>query len=488
MTALSEQLTVSAKAVSLVMAGRSLSDVLADGAVVKPLMRPGVQALTFAVLRYWGLAVALRARLADRPPPPAVDALLCTVLALFVSDSGPAAQGTASQGTNYTDFTLVNQAVEAAKANAKTRTSSAFINAILRRFLRERAALTAAAQQEESALWNHPQWWIDQLRQEQPQHWQAILSSHQVQPPLTLRVNVAKTNRTAYAELLAEQGIAAELVPAMALEAKRVEASGREVLQANQYAACGLMIRSAVPVMQLPRFKEGFVSVQDAAAQGAAKQLLSDSFLAALVARAQAGEKIRILDACAAPGGKTTHLIELLTQAFQAAGLPVTKADGVAFEAMPFAVLALEQDAKRAKRIHDNLARLGQRATVKIADAGLLDEWWTGEPLDAILLDAPCTASGIVRRHPDVRWLRRPTDAVELSSQQLRLLRALWPTLAVGGRLLYATCSVWHAEGAGVIRQFTALQPQAKWLDSQGLWLPSADNDGFYDALLEKQS
>jgi 16S rRNA (cytosine967-C5)-methyltransferase len=177
----------------------------------------------------------------------------------------------------------------------------------------------------------------------------------------------------------------------------------------------------------------------------------------------------------------------------------------VAFEAMPFHVLALEMDAVRAKRIHENLARLKLRATVKVADAGKLVSWWDGESFDAVLLDAPCTASGIVRRHPDVRWLRRAGDAAAMAEVQLALLGKLWPTVALGGRLLYATCSVFEAEGADVVRRFVdqtqALQGAKgvlgakqgatlagglKWLDSQGLWLPCAQHDGFYDALFEK--
>jgi 16S rRNA (cytosine967-C5)-methyltransferase len=239
-------------------------------------------------------------------------------------------------------------------------------------------------------------------------------------------------------------------------------------------------------VPALPRYTEGGFSVQDSAAQGAASQLLSADFLAKLVKKAQSGHKVRVLDACAAPGGKTTHLLELLTKAFREAGLPSETKDGVAFADMPFHVTALEVDGKRAKRINDNLARLKLRATVKIADAGSTADWWDGTPFDAILLDAPCTASGIVRRHPDVRWLRRPSDAVVLSQTQGQLLRTLWQCLAVGGRMLYATCSVFKAEGAGVIEPFADQYKDAKWLDSHGLWLPSRHNDGFYDALLEK--
>ena len=462
-TPLSLQLQITAKVVAGVQAGRSLQELLADGAMVKPELRSGVQALSFAVLRHFGLAQALRNLLAERDPAPAVDALLCTALSLLVC--GEAA------GATYTEFTLVNQAVEAAKANSKTRTSSSFVNALLRRFLREREALLAEALKLETARYNHPQWWIDQLRKEQPQAWEAILAANQAKPALTLRVNVSLQSQSDYMALLAASGVACEAAPLHATP---------------DIPSSGVVVQDAAPVPSLPRYAEGGFSVQDAAAQGAAVQLLSPDFLAKLIGIAKTGQKIRILDACAAPGGKTTHLMELLTKAFREAGMSSETKDGVAFADMPFVVVALEVDGKRAKRINDNLARLKLRATVKVADAARPTDWWDGQMFDAILLDAPCTASGIVRRHPDVRWLRRPSDALVLSQTQGQLLRSLWPCLAVGGRLLYATCSVFRAEGVGVVEPFCEQYKGAKWLDSHGLWLPSAHNDGFYDALLEK--
>ena len=466
MLALSLQLGATAKAVAFVMAGRSLSDVLQDGSVVKPDLRAGVQALSFAVLRNWGVARSLRQLLAPREPMPPVDALLCTALALLVSEP--------DSGASYTDFTLVNQAVDAAKAHSKTRTSSSFINATLRRFLREREALMQQALQNEEAQYNHPQWWIDQLRREQPHKWQAILAANQMKPPLTLRVNLTKTSVLEFDQLLAKQG-----VTSLAAESA--------LLQANLDKACGLVLQGTPAVQSLPHYAEGWFSVQDLAAQGAASQLLSDEFLLALVARAKQGHKIRVLDACAAPGGKTTHLIERLLQAFADAGMPVLSGDdwGTHFE-----VFALEVDAKRARRIHENLSRLRQRAIVKIADAVNLTSWWDGVLFDAILLDAPCTASGIVRRHPDVRWLRRESDASAMGHIQLAILQALWPTLRAHGRLLYATCSVFEAEGSVVKQRFLQAQSNAKELDSHGLWLYTMSlplHDGFYDALFEKR-
>ena len=462
MLALSLQLGATAKAVAFVMAGRSLSQVLQDGSVVKPDLRAGVQALSFAVLRNWGMARTLRELLAPRQPMPPVDALLCTALALLVSEP--------DSGASYTDFTLVNQAVDAAKAHSKTRSSSSFINATLRRFLREREAFMQQALQNEEAQYNHPQWWIDQLKREQPHKWQTILAANQMKPPLSLRVNLVKTSLVDFTELLAEQGVA-------------LQGAESTLLEANLDMGCGLLLRDAPPVPGLPHYAEGWFSVQDLAAQGAANQLLSDEYLFQLVARAKQGHKIRVLDACAAPGGKTTHLIERLLQAFAHAGMPVRSGDdwGKHFE-----VIALEVDAKRARRIHDNLSRLKQRATVKIVDAVNVASWWDGVPFDAVLLDAPCTASGIVRRHPDVRWLRRETDANAMGHLQLRMLQSLWSVLRLEGRLLYATCSVFEAEGGVVKQRFLQAQSNAKALDSHGLWLPSLQYDGFYDALFEK--
>lgn len=457
MLPLSLQLEATAKAVAFVISGRSLNDVLADGSVVKPDLRSGVQALSFAVLRHLGMARALRELLAVRQPVPHVDALLCTALALLVCE--------ANSGASYTDFTLVNQTVEAAKAQSKTRSSASFMNATLRRFLREREGLMVQATKNEEARYNHPQWWINQLRREQPDHWEMILAANQIKPFLSLRVNLAKTTMTALTERLTEQGIN----------------------WSQTDTACGLVLHEAPAVQSLPHYLDGWFSVQDLAAQGAAKQLLSGAFLTRLIASAKRGEKIRVLDACAAPGGKTTHLIELLIEALGCAGLWSGEASdwGKYFE-----VVALELDARRAKRIHENLSRLKQRATVKIANATELESWWDGVPFDAVLLDAPCTASGIVRRHPDVRWLRRESDVGDLSQMQLTLLQTLWPVVKPNGRLLYATCSIFEAEGNGVVSRFMKTEAQANQLDSHGLWLSTISSllhDGFYDALFEKK-
>jgi 16S rRNA (cytosine967-C5)-methyltransferase len=467
MLALSLQLGATAKAVAFVMAGRSLNDVLADGSVVKSDLRAGVQALSFAVLRNWGMARTLRELLAPREPTPPVDALLCTALALLVAEP--------DSGASYTDFTLVNQAVDAAKAHSKTRSSASFINATLRRFLRERDSLMQQAGLCEEAIYNHPQWWIDQVRREQPHKWQAILAVNQLKPPLTLRVNLAKTTIVDFSASLTLQDVA--------FEAALVQASTNKGFKGYPENNAAILVSSPIAVTNLPHYGDGWFSVQDLAAQGAATQLLSEEFLLELVVRAKQGRKIRVLDACAAPGGKTTHLLERLLQAFARAGMPVLSGDdwGKHFE-----VVALEVNAKRTRRIHENLTRLKQRATVKIADAANLASWWDGALFDAVLVDAPCTASGIVRRHPDVRWLRRESDASAMGRIQLAMLQSLWPVLRARGRLLYATCSIFEAEGGVVKQQFLQARTDAKALDSHDLWLPSLQSDGFYDALFEK--
>ncbi|MBT2324870.1 16S rRNA (cytosine(967)-C(5))-methyltransferase RsmB [Variovorax paradoxus] len=410
---------------------------------VEPALRPGVQALGFQVLRWLGRAEALRRQLAKRTPPPAADALLCTALALAWD----------SALSPYEPFTLVDQAVEAAKRNPGTRAQASFVNACLRRFLREREELVAATEREPVAQWNHPRWWIERLRRDHPRDWQRVLSADNIQAPMTLRVNTRRSNVASYQAALA----AAEM-------------------QAIPVAASGLQLLRARPVQELPGFVEGECSVQDAAAQLAAPLLLDG-----LRSAATDGAPLRVLDACAAPGGKTAHLLE------------VAGPDAIE-------LMALEIDAVRSRRIDETLARLGMKAKVLVADAARPEQWWDGQLFDAILLDAPCTASGIVRRHPDVRWLRRESDTEQLALQQAMLLAALWPLVRPGGRLLYCTCSVFREEGAHQIDAFLAHNTDAGLLPSPGHLLPQSggiargvpdnalgDHDGFFYALLEKQ-
>ena len=431
------QLLQAAAQVALaVQNGRSMTAALET---VSKDLRPGVQALSFQTMRWWGRALALRKCLARKAPPAQADALLCTALALSWQD----------ELAPYPVHTLVNQAVEAARRHKDMRAQAPFVNACLRRFLREREALIAQTNTDITALWNHPAWWVKRLQTDHPQDWQTILQAAQSAAPMTLRVSPKHSTVQAYLQVLEAQGIAAKAV-----------------------AEFGVQLLKAVPVHQLPGFSEGHVSVQDAAAQLAAPLLLNG-----LKPSQQA---LRLLDACAAPGGKTGHLLECHPEA---------------------QVLALDVDPVRCERIQQNLDRLKLKAQIVAADAAQPADWWDGQSFDGILLDAPCTASGIGRRHPDVRWLRRESDVAQLAAIQAKLLKALWPLVKPGGRLLYCTCSVFKAEGESQIQTFVQHNTDAQILPSPGHLTPSSatsetslrdnvmgEHDGFYYALLEKRS
>jgi 16S rRNA (cytosine967-C5)-methyltransferase len=313
--------------------------------------------------------------------------------------------------------------------------------------MRERPALLAATDADPVARWNHPRWWIERLQRDHPAHWEAILDANNEQPPMTLRVNARRGSVAEYLSVLQRAGLAGTPV--------------------GRY---GVILAQPCGVHELPGFDAGVVSVQDAAAQLAAPLLLD---------RLEGGRPLTILDACAAPGGKTGHLLEL------------ADAD----------VTALDVDPLRCERIRETLARLGLPARVLAADAAQPASWWDGRPFDAILLDAPCTASGIVRRHPDVRWLRRESDVARLAQVQATLLAVLWPLLKPGGRLLYCTCSVFRAEGEAQVQTFLAHNKEAFSLAAPGHLLPQGgananglrdnlegDHDGFFYALLERRS
>ena len=434
------QLQGAASLLTAVRNGQSMTAALegVDGA-----LRPGVQALGFHALRWLGRAEALRQQLAKRPPPPEADALLCVALALIWRE----------KDAPYSAFVLVDQAVEAAKRSEATTHQASFINGCLRRFLRERDALVARTDHNPQAVWNHPQWWIDRVRKDHPDSWQAILRANNARASLILRINEQKTTPAQYLHALAAINIEAYAV-----------------------GEHGVVLVNAQPIPSLPGFAEGHFSVQDAAAQLAAPLLVKG-----LLPR-HSGSRLNILDACAAPGGKTAHLLELVD------------AD----------VTALDMDARRCERIGQNLQRLGLQASVVVGDAGQPEAWWNGTLFDAILLDAPCTASGIVRRHPDVRWLRRPTDIAQLAALQAQLLETLWPLLRPGGRLVYCTCSVFRAEGQTRIETFVTHHTDAVLMPSPGHLLPQSsatspasptlpdnlagEHDGFYYALLEKRN
>ena len=434
---LSRLLEHTADAVQAVRSGQSLTAVIAR---VPAELRPGVQALSFHTLRWLGSATEARALLAPKTPPPAVDALLVTALALLWPGETPP----------YPDHTLVDQAVSAARL--RTPAAAAFINAVLRRFLREKDALAASVRHSPLGAYNHPLWWIERVKRDWPQDWQALLTGANQRPPMTLRVNARRGSGSAYVQRLAALGRGARLLDDPGLGGQAV------------------VLDQPGPVQQLHGFAEGEVSVQDAAAQRAALLLLHGGL----------APRARVLDACAAPGGKTAHLLELAE----------------------LDLLALDSDPLRLARVQDTLNRLQLRAELKAGDARQPKAWWDGRPFDAILIDAPCTASGIVRRHPDVRWLRRADDIHTLARIQAELLDALWPLLAPGGRLLYATCSIFLPEGQQQIDAFMQRQPPGTArVDpaSPGHLLPSRDNapqgvygrgtalqDGFFYALIHK--
>lgn len=413
--ALWRQLQQVAQVVQRIHAGATSAAALEQ---VPAALRPGVQALAYEVLRGWGIGQWLRAQLVPRQPAPLLDALLSSALALAWR------AGEAGAQAMYSDFTLVNQTVEAAKRHPQLRHQGGMVNAVLRRYLREQADLRARCEQDspqhDPALRNVPRWWLQQLQQDHGDAVAARIVRQGLQAaPMTLRVHAGHMTAADYLQQ--------HLLPA-----------GLEGVLNGLY---GVTLHKAVPVQLLPGFAEGWVSVQDGAAQLAAPLLLQGL---------PQDRPLRVLDACAAPGGKTAHLLEL--GAHQ--------------------VTALEVDPARCERIHDNLRRLGLQAQVIATDAADTARWWDGQPFDGILLDAPCTASGIVRRHPDVPWLRRKQDIAQLAAQQKRLLQALWPLLRPGGRLLYCTCSVFKQEGEQQAQAFAHVHPDAQRLPAPGHLLP----------------
>jgi len=420
--------------------GRTLEEALVaarlpDGA------RPAVQSLSWGTVRWMPELEGCLRLLSSRPPgelDPVVRALLCVGLYQLAHGETPA-------------HAAVAETVEAARVLQKPR-AAGLVNAVLRRFQRERDGILDRAHREPAARFAHPAWLIEALCRDWPGECESLLAAGNVQPPMWLRVNARRTDAVAYAGRLAEAGLDA---------------------RACDFAPEALVLARPVEVGRLPGFAEGDVSVQDAAAQLAARLL-------------GAGPGMRVLDACAAPGGKACHLLELQPDL---GGL-----------------LALDVDEARNRRVRDNLARLGLEAEVVTADASTPDAWWDGRPFDRVLLDAPCTGTGVIRRHPDIKLLRRPEDVQAFATRQRGLLEALWRVLAPGGRLLYATCSVLEAENSAVVegflrdtpgaaevtesaRLFLPAQPPAR-ASGTGLALPTgaADTDGFYYACVEKRA
>ena len=394
--------------------------------------RAFVQELAYGTLRHHGTLDAVVRAMIDRPIPDRRIAVLVEV-ALYQLEH-----------TRQPPFAVVDQAVAAAAALANPGAKS-LVNALLRRFLRERPDLLARVQADPVARWSHPRWWIARVRADWPDDWMSILAAGNARPPLALRANRRHGDREALLARFAAEGI-----------------------DACAEGDAGIVVATPRPVATLPGFAEGAFSVQDLGAQLAAPLL-------------DARDGMRVLDACAAPGGKTAHVLEL--------------AD--------VAMTALDSDTGRLQRVRDNLARLGldrSRLSVLEGDATRPERWWDGAQFDRVLADVPCTASGVVRRHPDAKWLRRATDVGAFAGTQRAILEALWPLLARGGVLLYATCSVFREENEARIAEFAARHPDALREPitfpagvrrSGGQLLPSPETaghnqDGFFYARLRK--
>ena len=415
-----------AQAVTYVLEGTALPQALSrvfSQMETSPAARGAIQDIAYRTMRQVGRVDSLITLMTSKPvEPPLLYSLLCCALTLLVKDE--------DGDLPYEAFVVVDQAVNAAASHVQTVFGKGMMNAVLRRFLREQASLMALAMKQPAAQWNYPQWWVDQCKAAYPQDWQSILNSGNRPPPLTLRVNQRQTTVAAYLALLAQHG-----------------------MSATQIGQSALRLTKPVPVAQIPGFDEGLVSVQDAAAQRAAELLdLHDG--------------MSVLDACAAPGGKTGHILET--------------AD--------VELLALDIDAKRIQRIHDNLARLKLFATIKDGDAAR-SGWWNRQAFDRIVADVPCTASGVVRRHPDIRWLRRKTDAAQLAQTSAKILDNLWRMLKPGGKMLLVTCSIWPVESEQQAAAFAA-RHQVIRLPAPGQLLPTSaennDHDGLFYALFEK--
>ena len=407
------------------LAGRNLSTAFEEGFRRHPSLAAGeravVREICYEGLRSLGL---LEAQLAKLLLTPVRHAGLRSLLLVGLAQL---------QFTRAKPYAIVDHAVRAAERLGQPA-ARGLVNAVLRNFLRRQHDLGRDAWTSPEARLGFPAWWVQKLREQYPDDWERIIASENRHPPMTLRVNRRRTTVERYLDLLREAGIEARHLGDMAV---RIDPR---------------------PVAEVPGFAEGLASVQDAGAQWAARLL-------------DVADGQRVLDACAAPGGKTGHLLEL--------------AD--------VDVVALDNDSARLGRVRENLDRLGGRAELVCADAGDPESWWDGRPFQRILLDAPCSASGVARRHPDIRWNRRPSDLAKLAAQQAALLQSVWQVLETSGKLLYATCSVFREENEAPVEAFLARQPDAHIARFQpgepegGRIRPDDDSDGFYYAILEKR-
>lgn len=421
---------VAAQVLLSVEQGESLSQCLpAQAQTLDPDLRPQLQALCYGTCRWFQrLEGELNSRLRKplRKQDRIVHHLMLAALFQLRFSANPS-------------YAVLNETVEACKALGRTPLTG-LVNGVLRAAQREGAPEPG----DDVARYSHPEWMIEKLRHNWPDHWQRILDANNAQAPMTLRVNRMHGSREDYLTRLDDAGIPGS---------------------ATRFAAQGIQLDHPVAVDRLPGFAEGHVSVQDEAAQLCTQWL-----------QPEPGQ--RILDACAAPGGKTCAILETIGNQGE--------------------VVAIDESAARLPRIEENLHRLQLSARLLEADAADTDQWWDGQLFDRILLDVPCSATGVIRRHPDIKLLRRETDITPLATIQFGLLNALWETLAPGGRLVYATCSVFPQENSRIIRRFLKQQPDAHLLDEPTAWGMDTDHgrqllpdpqshDGFFYACLTKR-
>ena len=424
---------IAAIAVSDVLSGRNLTlalpDALSNYSAATQQQRGAAADLSYGTLRFYGEVNAYLEKLLEKPLSNAhITALLLVAIYQLLHDKAD-------------DFTVVNQAVKAA-GDAKPRWAKSLVNGVLRNFLRQKEALAEIIKNDpkinEVARYSYPQWWINKLKSQYPKAWQSILNTGNLHPPMTLRVNIRKSSTQEYSQLLARQDI-----------------------EATQLGAQAVMLTKPIPVEQIAGFADGVVSVQDYGAQLAAHLL-------------DLKKGLRVLDACAAPGGKTGHILEL------------EKVD----------LTGLDNDTSRLSRVESNLKRLNLNANLQMGDAAA---WSSEKPFDRILADVPCTASGIVRRHVDIKWLRREADIASFTRQQAAILANLWQLLAKGGKLLYVTCSIFNEENQQQIDLFLQKNQDATQLPllltkdidkniqiANGQLIPTSQHDGLFYALLQK--
>lgn len=410
--------TLAAHILDTVLSGKNLTDTLATAwrqhPALAPAERAAVMDITHGALRHYGWLRGALDKLLSRPLTDShIDRLL--IVALYQLEHTQAAP-----------YAIVDHAVRVASAHEGGRLKG-LTNAVLRNFQRRHDELAAALRREPTAFWNHPDWWVGAVQQAYPKDWKAILTASNQHPPMTVRVNRRRLSVADWLSRLQEAGL-----EGVVLEGDAVR------------------LVKPVPVDKLPGFAEGDVSVQDAGAQLAADWL-------------EVADGMRVLDACAAPGGKTCHLLER-------AQLNLT---------------AVDNDAHRLQRVQSNLTRLGLSARCLTGDASRPKAWWDGQMFDRVLADVPCSASGVARRHPDIKWTRRPTDIPSLGRQQGALADALWALVAPGGKMLYATCSIFPTENRRQIDAFLTRHVNAE-LERDIQLLPDENHDGFYYALIRK--